>query len=171
MLEIGQKAPSFCIPNQDDVEICLRDLLGRWIVLYFYPKDNTAGCSTQACDFTNQEPFFEDLDAIILGVSANSPKQHRNFIEKKSLSITLLADIEKTTCEAYGVWQLKKMAGREYMGIVRSTFIISPNGEIVAIWDKVKVRKKKTVKGEKIELLHVDEVKDKLNQLQGEQNG
>ncbi len=167
MLEIGQKAPSFCIPNQDDVEICLRDLAGRWIVLYFYPKDNTPGCSTQACDFTEQEPLFDNLDAVILGVSADSPQKHRNFIEKKNLGITLLADENKSTCEDYGVWQLKKMAGREYMGIVRTTFIISPTGDISAIWDKVKVRKKKTVKGEKIELLHVDEVKEKLEKLQG----
>lgn len=166
MLEIGQQAPSFCIPNQDEVEICLRDLEGRWIILYFYPRDNTPGCSTQACDFTEQEPLFDDMDAVILGVSADSPKKHRNFIEKKELGITLLADEEKTTCEAYGVWQQKKMAGREYMGIVRSTFIISPDGKISAIWDKVKVRKKKTVKGEKIELLHVDEVRTKLKELQ-----
>jgi peroxiredoxin Q/BCP len=171
MLEIGNLAPSFCIPNQDGVEICLRDLKGKWIVLYFYPKDNSSNCTTQACDFTNQEPLFEDLDAVILGVSTNSPKQHRNFIEKNSLGITLLSDVEKTTCEAYGVWQLKKMAGQEYMEIARSTFIISPDGEIVSIWDKVRVRKKETVKGEEIELLHVDEVKDKLNQLQGQQNG
>ena len=166
MLEIGQKAPSFCIPNQDEVEICLRDLSGKWIVLYFYPKDNTPGCSTQACDFTEQEPMFDDMDAVILGVSADSPKKHRNFIEKKSLGITLLSDEEKITCEAYGVWQLKKMAGREYMGIVRSTFIISPDGKIVAIWDKARVRVKKKINGEQLELLHVDEVADKLKELQ-----
>ena len=171
MLEIGQQAPAFCIPNQDEVEICLRDLQGKWIVLYFYPKDNTSGCSTQACDFTTQEPLFEDLDAVILGVSADSPKKHRNFIEKKELGITLLADEEKTTCEAYGVWQLKKMAGREYMGIVRSTFVISPTLDIVAIWDKVKVRKKKKIDGKQIELLHVDEVREKLKELQGKKNG
>ncbi len=166
MLEIGEKAPSFCIPNQDEVEICLRDLVGRWIVLYFYPKDNTPGCSTQACDFTKQEPMFDDMDAVILGVSADSPQKHRNFIQKKELDITLLADEEKSTCEAYGVWQLKKMAGREYMGIVRSTFIINPDGVVVATWDKVRVRKKKKIDGEQIELLHVDEVREKLKELQ-----
>ena len=166
MLEIGQRAPEFCNQNQDEVEICLRDLKGKWIVLYFYPKDNTPGCSTQACDFTQQEPMFEDLDAVILGVSADSAQKHRNFIEKKELGITLLADEDKTTCEAYKVWQLKKMAGREYMGIVRTTFVINPNGEIAAIWDKVRVRKKKKVNGETIELLHVDEVREKLKELQ-----
>ena len=168
MLEIGTKAPPFCNPNQDDVEICLRDLSGKWIVLYFYPKDNAPGCTTQACDFTQQEPKFDDLDTVILGVSADSSKKHRSFIEKKELGITLLSDESKTLCELYKVWQLKKMCGKEYMGIVRSTFIISPDGMIVATWDKVKVRKKKTVKGEKIELLHVDEVREKLKQLQGE---
>ncbi|VAY86216.1 Thiol peroxidase, Bcp-type [hydrothermal vent metagenome] len=167
MLKVGDKAPYFCIPNQDDIEICLRDLVGKWVVLYFYPKDNTPGCSTEACDFTNQEIKFDNLNSIILGVSTNSPKQHRNFIEKKELGITLLADEKKTACEAYKVWQLKKMAGKEYMGIVRSTFIISPEQKITAVWDKVKVRTKKKVNGEQVELLHVDEVREKLKELQG----
>jgi peroxiredoxin Q/BCP len=169
MLEIGNKAPSFCIPNQDDVEICLRDLVGKWVILYFYPKDNTSGCTTQACDFTLQEPQFDDLDAVILGISPDSTKKHRNFIEKQNLGITLLSDEEKTTSEAYGVWQTKKMFGKEYMGIVRSTFIINPNGKILAIWDKVKVRFKKKIKGESIEFLHVDEVREKLIQLQSDE--
>jgi peroxiredoxin Q/BCP len=133
MLEIGNKAPDFCAPNQDDVEICSRDLDGKWIVLYFYPDDTA---------------------------------KHRKFIEKHDLSITLLADEDKKICEDYGVWQLKKFMGKEYMGVVRSTFIISPEGKIAAIWDKVSVRKKKTVKGEKIEILHVNEVKEKLQELQ-----
>ena len=140
MLEIGQSAPEFCIPNQDDVEICLRDLKGKWIVLYFYPKDNTPGCTTEACDFTDAMPNFEELDAIILGVSPDSPTKHRNFIEKKDIGFTLLSDEEKTTCEAYGVWQLKKFMGKEYMGVVRSTFLIDPDGKIAKIWDKVKVK-------------------------------
>ncbi|MEA3354115.1 MAG: thioredoxin-dependent thiol peroxidase [Campylobacterota bacterium] len=165
MLEIGTKAPQFCIPNQDEVEICLRDLKGKWIVLYFYPKDNTPGCTTQACDFTTAEPEFDDLDAVILGVSPDSPKKHQNFIAKKELGITLLSDEQKEVCEAYGVWQLKKMMGREYMGVVRTTFIINPEGEIAAAWDKVRVRKKKKVNGEQLELLHVDEVKAKLEEL------
>lgn len=166
MLEIGNKAPLFCAPNQDDVEICLRDLDGKWIVLYFYPRDNTPGCTTQACDFTQALPKFDDLDAIILGVSADTTKKHRNFIEKQNLDITLLADVEKKMCEDYGVWQLKKFMGRESMGIVRSTFIINPKGEIAAIWEKVSVRKKKKKNGETTETLHVNEVKEKLEQLQ-----
>ncbi len=167
MLEIGNKAPAFCIPNQDEVEICLRDLKGKWIVLYFYPKDNTPGCSAQACDFTAAEPEFDDLDAVIIGISPDSPKKHQNFISKKELEITLLSDEDKTTCTAYGVWQLKKMCGKEYMGVVRTTFIINPNGEISAIWNNVRVRKKKKISGETVELLHVNDVKEKLKELQG----
>jgi peroxiredoxin Q/BCP len=166
MLKIGDKAPLFCNKNQDDIEICLRDINNKWIVLYFYPKDNTPGCTTQACDFTEQEPIFDDLDAVILGISPNSTKSHRNFIEKKNLGITLLADEDQTTSLQYNVWQEKQMCGRKYMGIVRSTFIINPNQEIVAIWENVKVRRKKTIKGEKIEILHVNEVKEKLKELQ-----
>lgn len=166
MLEVGMKAPEFRIPNQDEVEICLRDLIGKWIVLYFYPRDNTPGCTTQACDFTAELPNFEDLDAVILGVSPDSPKKHRNFIEKKELEITLLADEEKEVCQAYGVWQLKKFMGRESMGVVRSTFIINPEGEIAAIWEKVNVRKKRKKNGETIEIFHVNEVKEKLKELQ-----
>jgi peroxiredoxin Q/BCP len=166
MLEIGSIAPSFCAPNQDDVEICSRDLSGKWIVLYFYPKDLTPGCTTQACDFTEALPQFEDLDAVILGVSPDDSEKHRKFIEKKDLEITLLADTDKKMCEDYGVWQLKKFMGKEYMGVVRTTFIIDPDGKIAAVWDKVNVRKKKTVKGEKIEILHVNEVKEKLQELQ-----
>ncbi len=166
MLEIGTKAPDFCAPNQDDIEICSRDLKGKWIVLYFYPKDMTPGCTTQACDFTEAHPKFDDLDAVILGVSPDDAQKHRKFIEKKELSITLLADVDKKMCEDYGVWQLKKFMGKEFMGVVRSTFIINPEGEIAAVWEKVNVRKKKTVKGEKIEIVHVEEVRKKLQELQ-----
>ena len=148
------KAPEFCLPNQDETEICLRDLAGKWVVLYFYPKDNTPGCTTEACDFSNELEEFEDLDAVILGVSPDSPKKHRNFIEKKGLKITLLSDEDKEVLKAYGAWGLKKMYGKEYEGVIRSTFIIDPNGEIVAEWRKVRV------KG------HVEEVKNKLKELQ-----
>jgi len=155
MLEIGTKAPELCLPNQDETEICLRDLSGKWVILYFYPKDNTPGCTTEACEFTEALPVFEDLDAVVLGVSPDSPKKHRNFIEKKELKITLLADEDKELCHAYGVWQLKKNYGKEYMGVVRSTFIISPESNIVATWEKVRV------KG------HVEAVKEQLKGLQG----
>lgn len=154
MLEIGTKAPAFCLPNQDGTEICLRDLSGKWIVLYFYPKDNTPGCTTEACDFSEAMPSFEDLDAVILGVSPDSPKKHTNFIDKKDLKITLLADEDKELCELYKVWQLKKNYGKEYMGVVRSTFIISPDGVVAAAWEKVRVKD------------HVANVKTKLEELQ-----
>ncbi len=155
MLEIGDLVPDFCLPNQDEEEICLRDIRGRWIVLYFYPKDNTPGCTTEACEFTDALPDFEGLGAIVLGVSPDSPKKHRNFIAKKELKITLLSDEEKELCQTFGVWQLKKNYGREYMGVVRSTFLIDPDGKIAAKWEKVRV------KG------HVDAVKEKLEELKG----
>ena len=154
MLEVGVNAPEFCLPNQDEEEICLRDIKGRWIVLYFYPKDNTPGCTTEACDFTVALPNFEDLNAIVLGVSPDSAEKHRKFIEKKELKITLLADEDKSLCNAFGVWQLKKFMGKEYMGVVRSTFIINPEGQVAATWTKARVKN------------HVADVKAKLEELQ-----
>ena len=152
------KAPEFCLPNQDETEICLRDLAGKWVILYFYPKDNTPGCTTEACDFTNDLEEFEELDAVILGVSPDSPKKHRNFIEKKDLKIILLSDEDKEVLKAYGAWGLKKMYGKEYEGVIRSTFIIDPDGDIVAEWKKVRVKE------------HVEEVKNKLKSLQNANN-
>ncbi len=154
MIEIDAKAPEFCLPNQDDVEICLRDLKGKWIVLYFYPRDNTPGCTTQACEFTMAVPDFCLLDAIVLGVSADSTKKHRNFIEKKNLCITLLSDESTDMMQEYGVWQLKKNYGKEYMGIVRTTLIINPQGVIKAMFSKVRVKD------------HVAKVKEELKILQ-----
>ncbi len=140
MLEIDQMAPEFCLPNQDDIEICSRDLKGKWIILYFYPKDNTPGCTTEACEFTEAAPDFSELDAIILGVSADSAKKHRNFMEKQNLGITLLSDESTDMMQEYGVWKMKKNYGKEYMGIVRTTLIINPEGEIKALWENVRVK-------------------------------
>ena len=156
MLEIGESVPDFCLPNQDEEEICFRDIRGRWIVLYFYPRDSTPGCTTEACDFTAALPDFEGLRAIVLGVSPDTPKRHRNFIEKKALKVTLLSDEEKELCRIFGVWQLKKNYGKEYMGVVRSTFIIDPDGRVAAKWEKVRV------KG------HVETVKAELEKLQSQ---
>ncbi|MDD3476153.1 MAG: thioredoxin-dependent thiol peroxidase [Sulfurimonas sp.] len=153
MLKIDSVAPDFCLPNQDDVEICLRDLRGKWIVLYFYPKDNTPGCTTEACDFSEAAPDFSSLNAIILGVSADSTAKHRDFIEKKDLSITLLSDESMSMLEEYGIWQLKKNYGKEYMGIARSTLIINPEGVIKAIWKNVKVKEHARIVKEKLEVL------------------
>ncbi|MBV5322087.1 MAG: peroxiredoxin, partial [Sulfuricurvum sp.] len=134
MLEVGSVSPDFCLSNQDDVEICSRDLRGKWIVLYFYPKDSTPGCTTEACEFSTAMDEYDDMGAIILGVSADSTKSHRNFIEKKSLEITLLSDPTTQMMQDYGVWAMKKNYGKEYMGIVRSTYIIDPKGIVKAAW-------------------------------------
>jgi thioredoxin-dependent peroxiredoxin len=155
MLEVGSEAPDFCLSNQDDVEICLRDLRGKWIVLYFYPKDSTPGCTTEACEFSEAMDDYDDLGAIILGVSADSTKSHRNFIEKKSLDITLMSDPTTQMMQSYGVWALKKNYGKEYMGVVRSTYIIDPKGIVRAVWTNVKVKE------------HVLRVKEELAKLQG----
>lgn len=162
MLEIGQEAPQFCLPNQDDVDMCLKAFRGKWVVLYFYPKDNTPGCSNEACDFTEAVPVFDDMDAVIVGVSPDSTKSHRSFIEKKELDITLLSDTEKSVHRAYGAWGMKKNYGKEYEGVIRSTFIISPEQTIAASWSNVRVR----VKRKDGEVRHADVVREKLAELQ-----
>ncbi len=154
MLHIGDKAPQFCLPNQDETEICLRDLAGSWVVLYFYPKDNTPGCTTEACDFTEAKKSFENLGAVVLGCSPDSPRKHRNFIEKQNLNITLLSDPNKDVLKQYGAFGLKKSFGKEIEGVIRSTVIIDPGGHIVEVYRNVRV------KG------HSDEVKAKLQGLQ-----
>ncbi len=116
MLEVGDTVPDFCSINQDEEEICFRDIRGRWIVLYFYPKDNTKGCTLEAIDFTDSLDEFNSLDTTILGVSPDSPKRHRNFIEKQGLKITLLADEDKNLANLFGVWRLKRSYGRGVYG-------------------------------------------------------
>jgi len=162
MLETGQAAPQFCLPNQDDVSMCLKAFKGKWVVLYFYPKDNTPGCTNEACDFTEAMPDFSDLDTVILGVSPDSTKSHRNFIEKKDLEITLLSDADKSVHKAYGAWGMKKNYGKEYEGVIRSTFLIAPDQTIAASWSNVRVR----VKRKDGEVKHADAVKEKLQELQ-----
>ncbi len=154
MLEQGTKAPSFTLANQDGKQICLDDLRGKWVILYFYPKDNTSGCTTEAIGFTNAKADFERLNAVIIGVSPDSPKSHTNFCTKHNLDITLLSDTDHKVLESYGAWQLKKNYGREYFGVVRSTVIIDPCGNVAFMWNKVRVAG------------HVDTVKDKLTELQ-----
>ncbi len=140
MIEIETKAPDFCLPNQNSEKICLKDFRDSWLVLYFYPKDNTPGCTTEALDFSSKIDEFSKLNTNIVGVSPDSPKRHQNFIAKKGLKITLLSDENRDVCKLYGVWQLKKSYGREYMGVVRSTFLINPEGIIVYKWEKVRVK-------------------------------
>jgi peroxiredoxin Q/BCP len=150
----GDKAPGFCLPDQDDKETCLADYKGKWVVLYFYPKDNTPGCTIEAIDFTAVKKDLEAKNTVILGVSRDSVKSHQNFIAKQELSITLLSDPDHKVIEAYGAWQLKKMYGKESYGIVRSTFLIDPEGKIAFAWPTV------NAKG------HVEKVVQKIEELQ-----
>ncbi|MEL6496614.1 MAG: thioredoxin-dependent thiol peroxidase [Cyanobacteria bacterium J06623_7] len=138
--QVGQDAPDFEGCDRDGNVVSLQDYSDRWLVLYFYPKDNTPGCTTEAKDFTTSRAEFKSLGADILGVSPDSPQLHSKFIDKHELSIKLLSDPERQVIEAYGAWRLKKFMGKEYMGVVRSTFLISPQGKIAAVWDKVRVK-------------------------------
>jgi peroxiredoxin Q/BCP len=139
-LEIGQKAPEFATPKQTGEITKLSDFVNQWLVLYFYPKDNTPGCTTEAIDFTGLTPQFQELSAAILGVSPDSEKSHCRFIEKHNLTIQLLSDTEHQLAEAYQVWGLKKFMGKEYLGVIRSTFLIDPQGNIAYIWSNVRVK-------------------------------
>ncbi|GAA6618800.1 thioredoxin-dependent thiol peroxidase [Scytonema sp. NUACC26] len=138
--EAGQKAPEFSVPDQDGHQVSLSELSGQWIVLYFYPKDDTPGCTTEAKDFTELNPDFSKMGAKILGVSVDSEKTHCKFINKHNLSITLLSDPQHQVADAYGAWRLKKFMGKEYMGVERSTFLIAPDQTIAYNWAKVKAK-------------------------------
>jgi thioredoxin-dependent peroxiredoxin len=137
---IGSKAPDFTLPASNGGNVSLTDFKGKHVILYFYPKDMTPGCTTQACDFKEFHESFTELDAIILGVSPDPIERHGKFIEKYGLPFLLLADIDHQVAEAYGVWTLKKNFGKEYMGIERSTFIIDKKGNLIKEWRKVKVK-------------------------------
>ncbi|MBK7497661.1 MAG: thioredoxin-dependent thiol peroxidase [Ignavibacteriales bacterium] len=139
MLEVGKKAPDFSLLNQDEKKISLKDYIGQKVVLYFYPKDDTSGCTKEACSFSDDLPKFSKVDAVILGVSPDSVKSHKKFSEKYKLKFDLLADDEKDLVEKYGVWKEKSMYGRKYMGVERTTFIIDEKGKIKKIFNKVKV--------------------------------
>ena len=149
----GDEAPDFCLPDHEGKEHCLHDFRGKWVILYFYPKDNTSGCTREAKDFTEMKGEFEKLNAVIIGVSKDSPKSHARFIEKHDLDIVLLSDENHKVIEKYGAWGKKKNYGREYFGTVRSTFLINPDGKIVKIWPKVRVAG------------HVEEVLNKLKEV------
>ena len=140
MLSIGTKAPAFTLLDQDGVSRSLNDYLGKKIILYFYPKDNTAGCTSQACSFRDLYPQFEEKDAIVIGISKDSVRSHKNFQEKHQLPFTLLSDPNCEVIQAYDVWKEKKMYGRTYMGIVRSTYLIDEKGMIVKAFEKVKAK-------------------------------
>lgn len=140
MLDIGQKAPNFNLPDETGNEVSLNDFAGKNIVLFFYPKDNTPGCTTESIAFSRLKGEFETHDTIILGASKDSVKKHQNFIKKHDLTVKLLVDEEGTLCEDYTVWVMKKLYGREYMGIERATFLIGKDGTLKNIWRKVKVK-------------------------------
>ncbi|WP_059105833.1 thioredoxin-dependent thiol peroxidase [Shouchella shacheensis] len=152
MVEIGEQAPDFTLHADGDREISLSDYKGKNIVLYFYPKDMTPGCTTEACDFRDQSRLFEELNTAVLGVSPDSAERHDKFVAKHGLSFPLLADEDLEAAKRYGVWQLKKNFGKEYMGIVRSTFIINKDFNVVKEWRNVRVKN------------HVDEVRSYIEE-------
>ena len=153
--KIGNKAPAFTLPDQNDVNVALDDLAGRWVVLYFYPKDDTPGCTKEACEFTSHLKQFEKLDARVLGVSPDSAESHQKFIRKHKLKIDLLSDSDHKTLDRYAAWGEKSMYGRTYEGVIRSTVLIDPAGKIAHHWAKVKPAG------------HAGEVREKLAELSG----
>ncbi|MEK4031042.1 MULTISPECIES: thioredoxin-dependent thiol peroxidase [Bacillaceae] len=137
--KIGEVAPDFKLIANNGEKVGLSDYRGKNVVLYFYPKDMTPGCTTQACDFRDKHDQFSDLETVILGVSTDPVARHEKFIDKYDLPFLLLADENHEVCELYDVWKLKKNFGKEYMGIERSTFVIDSEGKLVKEWRKVKV--------------------------------
>lgn len=139
-LELGAKAPEFNLLNQDGVQMSLKDFSGKKIVLYFYPKDNTPGCTTEACEFSELYENFSDQNAVIIGISPDNVSSHAKFMDKFKLKHILLCDEDKNVAKAYGAFGIKKNYGKEYEGIIRSTFIIDENGKIAAIYHNVKAK-------------------------------
>jgi len=139
MLQEGQAAPDFTVKNDDGETVRLSDYRGRNVILYFYPKDNTPGCTKEACGFRDLQADFEKVNSVILGVSPDSVKSHQNFKNKYELPFTLLSDDNKEVVQLYGVWKEKSMYGKKYMGVERTTFVIDKEGKIRKIFPKVKV--------------------------------
>jgi thioredoxin-dependent peroxiredoxin len=152
-MEVGKKAPDFALEDQDGKTVRLKDLAGKWAVLYAYPKDDTPGCTVEACDFTSGLGGFQKLDAVVLGVSPDSPESHRKFIEKHKLKVRLLSDPEHEMLEAYGAWGEKTLYGKKSTGVIRSTVIVDPKGNVAHVWPKV------SVEG------HAEAVRQKLSEL------
>ncbi|MET3790517.1 thioredoxin-dependent thiol peroxidase [Aquamicrobium terrae] len=139
-LKIGDEAPQFSLPKDGGDVIRLADFTGRPVVVYFYPKDDTAGCTSEAIDFSRLKPEFDKAGAAVIGISPDSARKHDKFKAKHELSIALAADEERKAIEAYGVWVEKQMYGRSYMGVERATFLVGRDGRIAAIWRKVRVK-------------------------------
>ena len=153
-LKAGAPAPDFSVKDQTGAWVRLNDFKGKWVVLYFYPKDNTPGCTIEAIAFTKYLKDFSKLNAEILGTSPDSCESHVKFINSQKLKISLLSDPDQKFCKAYDVWQLKQFMGKEYMGVVRSTFLIDPEGKIAFLWNSVKAEG------------HAEAVLEKLKELQ-----
>lgn len=156
MVSVGDKAPDFNLKDQNDKEIKLEDLKGHWSIVYFYPKDNTPGCTLEAKNFSERNKDFSKHDIKVIGISPDSTTSHKKFEDKHDLSITLLSDEQHNTLKNYDVWKTKKMYGKEYKGVERSTFLINPEGKIDHIWSKVKVPN------------HVDDVLKKVEEKKNE---
>lgn len=155
LIEPGRKAPAFTAPDQQGRKHSLKDYAGQWVVLYFYPKDDTPGCTTEACDFRDNLARLTASGAVVLGVSPDDEKSHAKFADKFKLPFPLLADTDQKICGKYGVWQEKSLYGRKFMGVVRTTYLIDPTGKVAHRFDKVKVKD------------HVDAVLDKIKALAG----
>lgn len=153
-IEVGKKAPGFALKNQSDETVKLSDFTGSWLVLYFYPKDDTPGCTTQACEFTAGIKSFEKVGATVLGCSPDAPERHGKFIAKYKLKISLLSDPEHATIEKYGAWGEKNLYGKKSMGVIRSTVVVDPQGKVAFHWPKVKAAG------------HAEEVAAKVKELQ-----
>ncbi|MBS3061894.1 MAG: thioredoxin-dependent thiol peroxidase [Candidatus Diapherotrites archaeon] len=138
-LTVGQKAPVFSLPDQNGKKMRLSEYNGKWLVIYFYPKDNTPGCTLEAIDFTKEAPKFKKAGIEIVGISPDSGESHCRFIEKQRLDLTLLTDADHAVAQKFGVWRLKKLYGRAYEGIYRSTFLVDPKGKIAFVWYGVQV--------------------------------
>jgi len=138
-LQVGQVAPDFSLPGLTGQDIKLADFRNQWVVLYFYPKDNTSGCTKEACDFQISHVEFRKNNAVVIGISKDSVCSHKKFADKYFLPFELLSDTDAKVCQLYDVWVEKSMYGRKYFGIERSTFLIDPKGEIRHVWSKVKV--------------------------------
>ncbi len=154
MLKQGKTAPNFSLKDQDEKTHTLKDYQGRWILIYFYPKDDTPGCTKQACAIRDEFPEFKKLNCIVFGISTDTEKSHKKFEKKFNLPFTLLADVEKKVVNAYDVWAPKKFMGREFLGTLRTSFLINPEGKIAKVYEKVKPE------------LHADEVLADIRTLQ-----
>ncbi|WP_297444916.1 thioredoxin-dependent thiol peroxidase [Desulfurobacterium sp.] len=140
MVEPGKIAPGFCLKDDTGKETCLKNFKGNWVVLYFYPKDNTPGCTKEAEGFTEKLGEFKKLNSEVIGISPDSVESHKKFKEKRNLKVTLLSDPEHKVIEEYGAWKLKKRFGKEYYGVVRTTYLIDPDGKVAHVWKNVRVK-------------------------------